>query len=328
MPKKNTKAINPNVLTKREREAYDALTEEEQAQFWGLGPGPRSNADVPAYIATKEEKVIKRGNSFIVLGLDRPNNIFSGYGGLKNTHCAAIDIVAGRLGSRAVRRDAKGRLNNVDPNFKLDAARIYLSQRSNPDGNFGIPSGRVGSTHPDDPRSTIVAKADTLRFIARENIKLITRTDLENSLEGKTGNELTDGYGIDLMAMNDDSDLQPLVKGDNLLACLTTTIEAIHDLRELFKNFLEYNRTLTNALIKHTHRSPFYGKLSAPDFEGVMPQGTETLVNVLANVESQLTLQMKKLDSVESNYLSTPAGAEATEDDKGLFILSKYNSTN
>ena len=328
MPKKKTKAIDLSVLTEQERRVYDALSEEEKAQYWGLGKGSRSDADVPQYIATKEEKVIDHGNSFIVLGLDRPSNIFSGFGGVRDTHCAAIDIVAGRLGSRARRRDAKGKLINVDPNFKLDAARIYLSQRSNPDGNFGIPSGRVGSTHPESPRSTVVAKADTLRFIARENIKLITRTDVENSQGGENGNADTAGYGIDLMAMNDDSDLQPLVKGDNLVQCLTTTIEAIHDLRELFKNYLEYNRTITQALMKHTHRTPFYGQLTAPDFEGLLPQGSETLVNNLTNVESQLMLQMKKLDSVESNYLSTPAGAEATEDGKGLFILSKYNSTN
>jgi len=39
-------------------------------------------------------------------------------------------------------------------------------------------------------------------------------------------------------------------------------------------------------------------------------------------------LHMQKLSGIKQNYLDTPAGAEATENDKGLFILSKYNSTN
>jgi hypothetical protein len=34
------------------------------------------------------------------------------------------------------------------------------------------------------------------------------------------------------------------------------------------------------------------------------------------------------VNSVQQNYLDVPAGAEATENGKGLFILSKYNNTN
>jgi hypothetical protein len=304
------------------------LSEEAQAEYFGFGKGTRSNIDEPEYIPLKEEKVLSKGNSFIVLGLDRPSNILSGYGGSKDTHSAAIDIVAGRLGHNAVRRDNRGNILNVDPNFKLDAARIYISQKSNVDSYFGLAPGKVGNTSKDSPRSAVVLKADTVRIVARENIKLVTRTDKENSQGGKLTNATTQAYGIDLIAMNDDSDLQPLVKGSNLQQCLTETIDGIHDLRELFKNFLEYNRTLTQALMNHTHRSPFYGQLTSPDFEGLLPKGSEALINILTNVEAQLMLHMQKLSGIKQNYLDTPAGAEATENDKGLFILSKYNSTN
>jgi len=328
MAKKSTKAIDISAIPARERAVFDSLDEQGQAEFLGFGPGSRNEFDVPAYISTKEETALQKGNSFIVMGLDRPNNIFSGFGGLKNTHCAAIDIVAGRLGSRATSRDAKGRLVNVDPNFKLDAARIYLSQKSDPDGNFGLVAGTVGNTTPDEPRSTVALKADTVRLIARENIKLVTRTDKENSQGGNLTNASTSAYGIDLIAMNDDSDMQPMVKGANLQNCLREVLETIHDLRELFKNFLEYDRNLTNALLNHTHRSPFYGQLTSPDFENLMDKGTESLINKLTNVESQLMLHMQKVNSVQQNYLDVPAGAEATENGKGLFILSKYNNTN
>ena len=321
-------AINLDLLWGGARAIFDTLSEQSQAEYFGFGKGTRRDVDVPEYISLTEEKMINKGNSFIVLGLDRPSNILSGYGGTKDTQCAAIDIVAGRLGHRAVRQDNKGNVLNVDPNFKLDAARIYISQKSNVDSYFGLAEGSVGNTSSDSPRSTVALKADTVRIIARENIKLVTRTDKENSQGGELTNASTQAYGIDLIAMNDDAGLQPLVKGSNLQMCLTETIDGIHDLRELFKNFLEYNRTLTQALMNHTHRSPFYGQLTSPDFEGLLPKGSEALINILTNVEAQLMLHMQKLSGIKQNYLDTPAGAEATENDKGLFILSKYNSTN
>jgi hypothetical protein len=230
MANKKNPAINENLIPKSDRATYDSLTEEGKAQYFGFGKGTRRNFDVPVYISVKEEKVVNKGNSFIVLGLDRPSNILSGYGGSKDTHCASIDMVAGRLGYRAVHRDNKGKLINVDPNFKLDAARVYISQKANVDSYFGLPEGTVGNTTGDSPRSTVALKADTLRFVARENIKLVTRTDKENSQGGDLTNASTQAYGIDLIAMNDDSDLQPMVKGANLQRCLTETIDAIHDL--------------------------------------------------------------------------------------------------
>ncbi len=321
-------AIDINLISPADRVVFDTLSEQAQAEFFGFGKGTRKDIDVPEYITVKEEKVVNKGNSYIVLGLDRPSNIVSGYGGSKDTHCAAIDIVAGRVGYHARRRDNNNKLLRVDPNFKLDAARIYISQKANVDSYFGLPQGTVGNTTKDSPRSTIALKADTLRFVARENIKLVTRTDKKNSQGGDLTNATTQTYGIDLIAMNDDSDLQPLVKGTNLQRCLTETIDAVHDLRELFKNFLEYNRTLTQALLTHTHRSPFYGQLTSPDFENLLPDGIEVLINTITNVEAQLMLHMQKMSGIKQNYLDTPGGAEATENDKGLFILSKYNNTN
>ena len=305
-------AIDINLIPVTQRPGYDDMTEEEQAEYFGFGRGPRANFDVPTYLADQNEWDKHKGNAGIVIGLDRPNNILSGFGGSKDTHCAAIDIVAGRLGYRAAHRDKKSKLVNVDPNFKLDAARIYLSQKADPDAYFGLAAGTVGNTSSKAPRSTVSLKADTLRFIARENIKLVTRTDKENSQGGQLSNASTKGYGIDLIALNDDRDMQPLVKGTNLTMCLIETMDAIHDLRELFKNFLEYNRQLTKALMSHTHRSPFYGQLTAPDFENLLPSATENIINNLANVEAQLMLHMQKVSGIKRTYLGIPGGAETT----------------
>ncbi len=112
-------AIDTSLLSPLEKTSFDAMSEKEKSEYFGFGQGARENFDTPEYISVKEEQVYNKGNAFVVLGLDRPNNVLSGYGGSKDTHCSSVDIVAGRLGFRARRRDNNNKLLNVDPNFKL-----------------------------------------------------------------------------------------------------------------------------------------------------------------------------------------------------------------
>ena len=322
-------AIDLSKLSKTDRKLFDSLSDEGKAQFLGLGQNSKVDFDTPTFVKAPAEQVVSNGNSFCVLGLDRSSNIYSGFGGVKNTHCAAIDLVAGRMGYRARSSMDDGTTVNVDPNFKLDAARVYISQKSDPDGYFGLAAGRSGNTSKDSPRSTVAMKADTLRFVARENIKLITRTDAENSQGGDLDTGFTAPFGIDLIAMNDDSGLQPMVKGENLVKLLKIMLESIHDLRELFKNFLEYDRTLTLALMNHTHQSPFFGASTSPSFVNLLPESMKSIINKLTNVELQLNLQMQKMTTAQQEYLETPGGSETVDDDgNGLYILSKFNNTN
>ena len=309
------------------RANFDRLTDQQKAEALGFNNGSRLGFDEPEYIRTSNEKVYENGGSFIVLGYDRPSNIFSGFGGAKNTHAAAIDIVAGRLGYRGQSASEDGLPISADPNFKLDAARFYLSQKSDPDGYFGLAEGGVGNTSMDNPRSTACLKADTIRIIARENIKFVTKTDDQNSQGAALSNAFVGNYGINLIAMNDDSDMQPMVKGQNIVDCLKAIVEAIHDLRDLFDNFIEEDRKLTNALLKHTHNSPFYGSPTSPAFE-MLPTGIESMINKITNVQLQLNTSMQKLNAVQTNYLETPGGAAATNDCKSQYVLSRYNSTN
>jgi hypothetical protein len=355
---KTSTVINLGMMPAHVRAYYDKLDDTQKAHFLGYGGGARDNWDTPQYITTAVEKVFSKGNAFIVLGLDRPHNVLSGYGGTMGSHTAAIDIVAGRVGSQAVSRDDEGKLNYVDPNFQLDAARIYISQKSNVDQEFQLNPGTVGNTSPRAPRSTVAIKADTLRLIARESIKLVTKTDWKNS----QGGELTEGdkgiYGIDLMAMNDDRDMQPLVKGENLRLCLTEIIEVVQTLADLFGNFVAYDRDLMTALIGHKHYSPFFGIPTSPSLDDLVPRGAESLVNKVTNVEAQSNLLVQQMIGVQQNYIDAPGGAEtvftielgnpqaggaATQGPftsrgnrttarltkkKSLHILSKYNNTN
>lgn len=61
--------------------------------------------------------------------------------------------------------------SNVDNSFQTDAARIYISQLTDIDANFGIDPGKTGYMK---ERSGIGIKADGVRVIGREGIKLIT----------------------------------------------------------------------------------------------------------------------------------------------------------
>jgi len=179
--RKSAKAINLDLLTSAERAMYDAMNPEEQAAFLGYGRGARNDFDTPNFISTKNENVIQQGNSYIVLGLDRPGSFLSTR---METHAAAIDIVVGRKSFLGRRADSKGKILNVDPDPVLDAARVYISQKSNPDGMFQLAAGTVGNTSNLSPRSAVALKADTVRIVARENIKLVTRTDSYNSQGG------------------------------------------------------------------------------------------------------------------------------------------------
>ena len=83
-----------------------------------------------------------------------------------------------------------------------DAARIYISQKTDVDKNFGIVPGSVGNL---EAKSAIAAKADSIRIIGRMGIKLVTGTDQKDS----AGTDLSAVYGLDLIAGNADEKYTP-----------------------------------------------------------------------------------------------------------------------
>jgi len=323
------KAINPDLMSDVDKKLYDAADAQGRAALNGFGTSQKvaHPYDHPRRVARSGDYLTEAQGCIISCQRDRKSNVYSGTGGTHQSHAAAIDLVAGPMGQYGKSHTKKNQEISVDPSFTHDAARVYISQKADIDDYLDIAEG-IRSTSLDSPKSAVGIKADVIRLVARENIKLVTRTDAENSQGGSLSGAYTGDYGIQLVAMNDDSDLQPMVKGTNLQECLGEIIDNINDLRELFKNFIVEDRALTQALIKHTHRSPFYGQMTSPDFETLMPDGIEVMVNKLTNVEMQLNTQMQKMNSVQLNYLETPGGSEAVSGCVGKFILSKYNITN
>lgn len=336
-PQRQSPVINLNAMDDETRLRYDTWTDEEKNAYLGFGDRPRPNFDVPAPNLMSYEHDIAahhEGNCTIICGLDRPNFEGSGFGGKNATHCATIDICAGR---KAWFAHAKEKMDGetvpvkVDNDFVIDAARIYVSQKTDVDGNFRLKPGSVGNTSMEAPRSTIALKADTLRFIARENIKIVTRTDKLNAQGGKLGDALKNAYGIDIVAMNDTATLQPMVRGENLKNFLVILTQCLSSVVSTFDTYVSNTRDLHNAILLHTHLSPFYGSQTSPDFTDILPDGINTLINNVTDIDvGNMTTQMK-FNQLIMEWLD-PTGIEVLgpqrQDPGPKNILSPYNSNN
>jgi hypothetical protein len=268
---------------------------------------------VPEYIQAGSEKVINNANnSWIVLGRDRPRSKSSGYGGKGHTHAGSLDMVCGRMGRMAKERFENGERASCDPDFIKDAARIYISQKTDIDENFNLV---LGSMENSKAKSGIGIKADAVRIIGREGIKLVTRTDIENS----QGTQSRAVYGIDLIAGNDDEQLEPMVKGNKLVACLMQLVEQIDNLNGIVDNMLTIQTQFNNTLTNHFHQSPFLGLKTSPSIT-VAQAGVQTGMNHLTKTKASLASNKTNLQSFKTNYL--------TSGHTDLWILSRYNNVN
>jgi hypothetical protein len=321
--RKTSAGIDIKNLPEEVQEKLAALPESAM-DILGVAAADGDQFDVPNLMVLPNERLIKKGNASIRFGKDRTTNRFTGFGGKGQSHCAAIDIVAGTRGWCAQKRNKKKKETVVNPDFKLDSARIYISQKSDVDTYFGLVEGDVGNTSFEAPRSTVALKADTIRVIARENIKLVTRTDSFNSQGGELSNQLKKGYGINLIAMNDDSDLQPMVKGDNLVECLEGIVQMITNLAKVVENKLSYDQNFFTAVQNHTHMTAFYGTESAPDFKQTMMAGVECMISETLNcLVPQILDAPLDTTGVVNDYLSNSGGAKSKK-----YILSAYNKAN
>ena len=123
------------------------------------------------------------------------------------------------------------------PNLITDAATVYISQRTSIDEYFGIPSGTNMSA---DDKSGIGIKADHVRIIGREHVKIYAGSAMNiakpnkplrnilglNRERNSKGGDITARGRIDLIA-DDYEDIQQAVKGNNLVEYLNVLQEQI-----------------------------------------------------------------------------------------------------
>jgi len=270
---------------------------------------------IPIFIAAPCEKVIAgENNAYITLGRDRPADRLSGHGGKGDTQAGTIDLVVGRGDNQKPQAvDPKtGRPSFVNNDFINDSARIYISQKTNIDDNFGIADGSLGNQK---TRSGIGIKADAVRIIGRDGIQLVTRTDPKNSMGVKSEEDIG---GIDLIAGNDSSKLEPLVKGDSLIAAINQIVRHINDLNGVVDGMLMIQQDFNEALQSHWHFSPFFGAptSASPTVEW---QGLLCSINHLTKTKSDLYNHKKNLKAFKFNFLKK-SGKK--------YICSRYNNVN
>jgi len=263
---------------------------------------------LPKRITTSGEDVINRGNAWIVLGRDRPGSRASGYGGGGATQASAIDICVGMGGPLAGPAEAEF----VDPNFRGDAARIYISQRSDIDDAFRInteeSNSGIGSSQ---NQSAIGIKADSVRVIGVNGIKLITRPQNKDSRDGFAAYN-----GIELIACNDQKSLQYMVKGENLVKALSDMEERVTALSAMVMTFLAAQLKFNTVISSHGHIGP---KAEVGPSFSLIGTGIETATkevegamnNFIERLNLNITWHNKYLGSMSSEY-----------------ILSKYNKVN
>ena len=265
------------------------------------------------YEAALCEKVYNgEANTWIVLGRDRPGGLESGYGGQGELRAGAIDIVAGRLSSFDAR---KTRGKKVSSNFGADAARVYISQKSDIDVNLSIPDGKTGSSI---GKSAVAIKADAVRIVARESLKLVTNTDAKLS----TGYEAMLGQGVQLIAKNNDNiDMQPIPKGDNLVAAFEGVCLLISKLNGIVQSFVNFQREYNIELAKHQHKSPFFGLDTSVPPEVIQSHIT-TLQNFFNNLDTDLGLHSYDISRWQMDYIVPISSPTAR------YINSLYHTLN
>ena len=185
----------------------------------------------------------------IVLGGDRVGPVSSGYGGLGFRDSSAIDIVVGRGKSLSTEQKTKNLpAVSVNPSFIHDAARIYISERSNIDKYFKVAKGAGKSKS----GSAVGIKADYVRVVGRQGIKLVTRAGPTNSSGGESGVS-----GIELIAGNDDTYLQPMVLGNNLANCIERMLGQISDVQAQVHSLMNYVESFVfDHYSAHVHGPP------------------------------------------------------------------------
>ena len=323
--KPNLKGLHPN-KAKRLKEA---------SVKWKSYNSGASNYSHPYDAATKPskqntERIFGQGNSFVVLGRDRtgeqtkktdksPNPRDTGYGSMPGNQCWIIDLVAGKQsafsGVESMKVDGKGTGISTSPNFFNDGARIYIAQKTDVDRNFRLVRGKVGSPR---ARSAIALKADGVRIIGREGIKLITGEGFGIQSKNSQGGSLGSIKGIDLIAGNwKNPSLQPLVKGDNLVECINDIYVLIEYMGTILHDFATGISDLEADLRSHVHIAPLWGPNSiSPDLLFKAPQHEKKHLDLLLN----LTFMQGLLTENSLKYCS---GIQPDN-----YINSFYNNTN
>jgi len=170
-------------------------------------------------------------------------------------------------------------------------------------------------------RSGIGIKADGVRVIAREGIKLVTEgRGSKNSQGGKVRSTV----GIDLVAGNDTNDfgrtpnLQPIVKGYELVSALEAMMDLMDDLAAMVAAIGNSQIRMNTMLAAHIHISPFGG---APTTTSFPLQLAASTANTLLAVEVTAPMKIHRINTAGFRLNTLKVGGPD-------WICSRHNNVN
>jgi len=274
---------------------------------------PYEKEDNPTRFQAESEKIVSRNNSnsYLVFGKDRMGDVMSGFGGKGFPNSNAIDLVVGM--GQTIEGKTQTKNNVVDPNPFVDSARVYISQRTNLDGHFGITEGEIYPLDSQQGVSGAAMKADNVLVLGRRNVKIKAGQSQGEGLpaggeKDSLGTRLPDAR-IDLIA---DAPLEPMVRGDKLVECVKGIYSQIQDNRTLIIQLITQLLKLRVALMLHVHPTPgIVSTFPSPDLIGSnveeIPNDIEQLVNTINDMMASAVEEL--------NCVVIP--------NKGKYILSK-----
>lgn len=248
---------------------------------------------IPSFnIAACETVIEGQNNAYIVLGRDRPGDIFSGYGGKGAKRSGAIDIVVGRTSAIVKEQNNNNEKVLTNPSIPTDAARLSLSQRSDVDTNFYLPDGKIGNRK---NKSSATLKADNVRLVAREGGKLVANNDIFDS----NGEQKILRFGWDIMA-TDGKNIQPIPKGENLSQCLDDVYEKIAGMGSEIANLYRIIIHLCSILSLHTHPTSFGPSGPSIELPAVISQiASESGLHVAEQQQYQALIAKSKFEFLQ-----------------------------
>ena len=306
------KALELNNIDNKLRKKLDSSPSYINQAIGKGSAGKKVTEAFPDFYQAAAERVLENGtNAYMVIGKDRPGSILSGYGGRGDSGAGTIDVVVGRMSHKPRYKDDYGNKIIVDPSFKLDASRIYVSQKTDIDDNFDLSEGKVGNSI---AKAGLAIKSDAVRIISRDGVKIVTGTDLKDS----NGEDIYSVSGIDLIAGNDGESLQPLVLGDNVNESLNKLCDQVDKLSGILSSAITYQMKFNAKISGHTHISPFFGAPTAPS-ETLIPAGVEVASNLGTKSIPSLVKFRTNLTFHKQTYYAV-SGAK--------YINSSFNTTN
>lgn len=276
------------------------------------------------YYALDNERVIDGANDCrIVLGRDRPSGPASGYGGLGYTRASSIDIVVGGTTNKWSKENLQVQQSGVwlNPDFLDDAARIHISQKTDIDKNFELPEARLGTGNTGN--SGIGIKADNVRIMSRESIKLVSSMATTDS----TGLNCAGG-GIELIAMQENPDvssetpvMQPIPKGYNLEKAFEEILTLMNEVTGILSKYVQLQSEMNNYFACHTHLETFYGNQGIPSIDVQSPlyqNNQEVLIEVQEKIKN---FKLININNFKKNYINSSSNSPT-------YINSKYHYLN